>query len=1365
MIRAHGRAAPVEGSEIASPDTQTAPTPERLDEQVFACEASLTQEGLWFIDQVDPGRATYNIPVAFELEGRVNWPAFRDSVSDLVARHESLRTSFTARDGAPLQVISPTAGVDVEHVSLAGGSAGDFSPAALIKTEAERPFDLRVAPLLRVRAISVSEEQHFVTFVFHHIIADGWSIAVFFRELGETYSARTNGHPPSLTPVALDYADFSIWQRRRLTKELEETQLAYWRRALAGAPESIALPTDRPRPVRSSGAGSIEWYSIGAETTAILRELCRAEHTTMFMAILSAINVLLARHAGSYDVVVGTPMAGRVRQELENTVGFFANTLALRNTFAPDISFRELLRHARVSTLGAYQHADVPFHHVVGAVRPGRTGAAHPLFQVMCAFQSVPLALLQLPGLDVRQINVGSGTSKFDLLFEFQERRDAIDASLEYSTEQFDLTTIQRWMQRFVTLVDAAARTPDRPVAALAMLPTDERDEIQRWSTSDAAVSTEPAVAWVSIHGAFEQQVQQTPEATALVMGHQRMAYGDLSRRSNRVARYLARLGVKRGSAVGLCMNRSPDLVVALLGVLKAGASYVPLDPSYPSTRLKLMASDAGLNVIISVAAVPVDWTAESTRVVRLDSEWEAISQEPDAAFLVESSIRDLAYIMYTSGSTGRPKGVAMPHGPLLNLLQWQLTRSRSAAGSRTLQFAPISFDVSFQEIFATLCSGGSLVLVDDDDRRDPHRLAAVLRDQHVNRLFLPFVALQALCEAAHSSETIPGDLIEVITAGEQLQITPSLTAFFASLPRCSLDNQYGPTESHVVTAHRLEGRPNQWPTLPPIGRPITNAHVYVLDDRMAPQPIGVAGELYLGGDVLAQGYYGNPELTAERFIESPFEPGRRLYRTGDSARWRPDGTLEFLGRLDSQIKVRGHRVELGEIEAVICAAPGIEGAAVTTIGDEAGARRLVAYVVSLAGALDAEKLRQHLRAHLPEYMVPAIFVPIDRLPLTPSGKVDRRALPTPTDVAPAARSVSRPAQTTIERELAKIWAELLEVDQVGVDESFFEMGGHSLLAVKMFSRIHTTFGRSIPFSTLLQRPTVGELAKLLDTQSATRAQSSCVVPLRTGGSRPPIFFIHGLGNEVWTFVELAKTLDADQVVYGIQPVESTAGPVSLADMAEKYVEEIRSIVPDGPYVLGGFCSGAVTAFEIARQLRASGHTVDLLVVFDYWLDDTPVGIGGFLQNLGYWITEDLLHTSLRNNLGRIRSKLRQLRSHLLRRLGAKSTVVDVRDQLGMWRYPDHEVRRLRSFFDAMVAYHFVPYDGPIHVFRARTRRFWGRHPVPDMGWGRIATGTFKVEIVPGSHDTMFRAPFVNVLAARLNSVLRDVFDRRASPG
>ena len=1078
-----GRAAESESSappslvvNAAATEAATAPANRRSGE-VFVCDASLMQEGLWFIDQAAPLRATYNIPVAFELRGRVDWVAFQRAVDDLVERHGTLRTSFTARDGAPLQVISPASRVTVEYPVISDSPTGSAEVHALIQAEAEQPFDLAVAPLLRVKAFSLSDEKHLVSFVFHHIIVDGWSIGAFFKEFAAAYAARAAGRRPELPPVAVDYADFSIWQRQHLTNEVQEAQLDYWRETLTGAPDSLELPTDRPRPKLSSGGGWTEWFTIDAKTTTILRELCRREQTTMFMAVVSVIDVLLARHTGVYDIVVGSPMAGQVAQDVENTLGFFVNTLALRTRFSPDVTFRELLGRTRATTLGAYENADVPFSQVVGAVRPERVAATNPLFQVMCTFEAAPDELLSLPGLGVRPYKVSSGTSKFDLLFDFQEHREVIEATLEYSSDLFDVGAGQRWVQRFLTLAGAAARQPNVPVSALTLMPPAERDQIRQWSVAAAGEDSGPPRTWASLPDAFDQQAKQTPEASALVMGERAMTYGELRERSNRVARYLDRVGVARGHAVGLCMDRSFDLVVALLGILKAGAAYVPLDPNYPAQRLTLMAGDAALNVILADGTVKTDWADRAVRVVRLDADWPLISGKEAEPPQRDLSGADLAYIIYTSGSTGQPKGVAMSHAPLLNLLQWQLARSAAGRGARTLQFAPISFDVSFQEIFATLCSGGSLVLIDDDGRRDSQRLLSTLRDQHVNRLFLPFVALQALCEAAQSSGVMPGDLTEVITAGEQLQVTTSVTAFFASLPRCSLDNQYGPTESHVVTAHRLEGAPKSWPLLPPIGRPIANARAYVLDDRMTPVPIGVPGEIYLGGAVLAQGYYGKPELTAERFCFSPFEPGIRLYRTGDAARWRPDGALEFLGRLDSQIKIRGHRVELSEIEAILCTVPGIESAVVSVIGDDAVTRRLVGYVVSPAGSVDSETIRQHLRLKLPEYMVPAIFVGLDRLPRTPTGKIDRRSLPAPLPSVRELPPVERPADP-IEERIATIFRDVLNDGEVGRHDNFFDRGGHSLQVMRVLSRVRDLEGAEVTVQEFFAAPTVAGLAE-----------------------------------------------------------------------------------------------------------------------------------------------------------------------------------------------------------------------------------------------------------------------------------------------
>ncbi len=858
-------------------------------------------------------------------------------------------------------------------------------------------------------------------------------------------------------------------------------------------------------------------------------------------------------------------------------------------------------------------------------------------------------------------------------------------------------------------------------------------------------------------HGLFTRQAIGSPDAVALMLGPHSVTYEELNRRSNQLAHYLRRFGASRGTTVGICLERSVELIVAVLGVLKTGAAYVPLDPAYPQQRLAHMAQAANIVALVTSSRAQNPRPRGET-IVRLDLESPSIAAEPTTMTHVGSA-DDLAYVMYTSGSTGNPKGVAMPHRALLNLLAWQAGRSHVHAGARTVQFTPISFDVSFQEIFSTLCSGGTLVLAGDDVRRDPQQLLDLLARERVNRIFLPFVALQALCDMAAAAAARLPALTEVITAGEQLTITPSVTAFFTALPQCTLDNQYGPTECHVVTAHLLHGPPASWPALPPIGRPITNARIYLLDERRCAVPAGTPGEIHVGGVPLALGYYGRPDLTSERFVANPFVDGEVIYRTGDLGRWLPDGTIEFMGRIDDQVKVRGHRVEPGEIETAISRFPMIQAAAVAFVGTDAGLKRLVAYVVSRGGALDMRALRSHLEEQLPEYMVPDAYVQLASLPLSPAGKVQRRLLPPPADAVPP-RFASDPPTTATQETLVRIWREVLDHAHVGVRDDFFQLGGHSLTAARMFARLREEFGRGLPVSTLLQRPTIEQLADLLGSQPTP---VSSVVPLRTGGHKPPLFFIHGLDGEIWIFRDLAKHLGPDQPVFGIQYTGASPGsPVSIPELARSYIREIISVAPHGPILLGAYCLGAATAFEIAQECRRQGRRVALLAVFEHWFPDAeaPFTPAELAVNVPHWVKDEWLASSMQVNTRRLKGLagrvFRRMR-RLCRRAARSGHEEGARNRAGVSpEVPQEPVSRPWYVYEP---YEFTPYEGTVAVFRARSRDLLGPNVREDMGWRRIALGEFSMHTIPGGHTTMMLPPNAAILAERL----RDVIDAATS--
>lgn len=1136
------------GSDLVTNYVPTEQPGDIRDDDVFVCPASLTQEGLWFIDQLDPGRPTYNIPTAFELRGTVDWAVFQACIDELVARHESLRTGFASSDGTSLQVISLNARVEVQHIGLVCNDGRDAELRRLLQTEASTPFNLSTPPLLRVRTFGLDPARHVVSFVFHHIIADGWSLAVFFQELGQLYSALLAGRPSPLTPITLQYADYAIWQRERLTPEFTEAQLSHWREVLRDAPDAVELPTDRPRPVRPSGRGDTEWFAIDAETTRRLREVSRSEHVTMFMAIVTLIDILVARHTGEYDVVIGTPMASRTRQELEGTVGFFANTLVVRSTLSADLSFRDALRRVRAATLDAYEHADVPFHQVVGTVRPDRASAGNPLFQVMCAFQNVPNALFTLPDIDVEPLEISSATAKFDLLFEFQERATAIEGSLEYSTDLFDRATIDRWLQRLATLAESAVRLPDAPVFQLPLLPPDEQRQIAAWS----ATSVEPTGH--TVVDVFEQQALVSPMAPAVQFGDTTLSYRELNNRANRLARLLQARGIAPGERVGICLERSTDMAIAVLAALKAGAAYVPMDPAYPSDRLAFMADDADLKALLSDGGDAARALPDQSRILALDDCWAASASLSCDNLPVALSAADACFVMYTSGSTGRPKGVVMPHGPLANLIAWQL--ARGDRGLRTLQYGSLSFDVSFQELFSTWASGGQLVIIPESARRNADELLTIIRHERIERLFVPFIALQLLAETAVAKAAVPTTLKEVITAGEQLRVTPAIRALFAANPGCTLDNQYGPTETHVVTAHRLSGAPATWPELPPIGRPIANTQIELLDAKLQAVPIGVAGDLWIGGACLADGYWRRPDLTAERFVRRDVTGGSdRLYRSGDRARYTKDGAIEFLGRGDDQVKIRGFRVEPAEVEVILEKHPGVKQAAVVPRG-RAAALTLAAYYVAAEGANPTPaELREFLRAVLPDYMVPAAFVPLAVFPVTPSGKINRRGLPALDEVQDRHGETLSPPKNAIEEQLLAIWKDVLDLTSIGTHDSFFDIGGHSLAGVRVVARIAKNLGVALPMSTLFTTPTIAALAEVVGAE-ITGGQHAAPIVMTTVTGPHPLSFAQ---ERMWFIDQLSP----DSPVYNIidaLPLNGAADAVALRSTLATLVERHASL-------------------------------------------------------------------------------------------------------------------------------------------------------------------------------------------------------------
>jgi amino acid adenylation domain-containing protein len=1046
---------------------------------------SFAQQRLWFLEQLDPDNHAYRIPAAIRLQGKVSQKALGRSLEKVIRRHEILRTRFCSRAEGPVQMVA-----EADDFQMWTADASELPEheresemLRLVQIKIEQPFDLAAGNLIRAGLVKLAEEDHVMVVVMHHIISDGWSLDVLLREVTTQYEFEVNNRATTMGELPVQYGDYALWQREWLRGEVLETQLAYWREQLKGAETILDLPTDKVRPPVQTFAGAHESVMLPEALVQSVNRLAEEQGVTLFMILLAAFQTLVWRYTGQKQFLIGTPVANRRQEEIENLIGFFANTLVLRADISGNETFSDLLARVREICLGAYAHQDVPLEMLVEELQPDRDLSRSPLFQVLFVLQNAPLSRLELAGLTMTPMDVEKGTAIFDLTLSLAEAQGTLKASAEYNTDLFDRSTIQRLMGHFQVILEAVVKDPTQRVAHLPLLTEVERDQIfLQWNDTKG-----PDCDASCLSDLFERQAKETPEAVALISTAPigQLTYEELNNRANQLAHYLRRLEVGPETAVGICMKRSSEMMIAVLGVLKSGGAYVPLDPEYPRDRLAFMLEDSRATVLLTQQQLIDHLPDHQVRIVSLDSDWREIGRESEDDPRPLTTPDNLAYIIYTSGSTGRPKAVAMPHRPLVNLINYQ-TRLERLRAPRTLQFASLSFDVSCQELFSTWTAGGSLVLIDEEVRLDGRELERVLSQQQVERIYLPFVALQHLAEVVtESNSDLPLKLKEVITAGEQLKITKEIRALLSRLNDCRLENHYGPSECHVVSTFLMQGPVSAWPELPPIGGPITNTQQYVLDEWLQPVPVGVTGELYLGGASLARGYLNRADLSAERFIPDPFGAiaGQRLYRTGDLAKCRADGQVEFLGRRDTQVKIRGFRIELGEIETVLSGHQDVREVVVMVRTRDDQQKRLVAYWVAAGGPnrTSARQLRNYLQERLPAYMLPSAFVLLDKLPLTPSGKVDRGALPDPIPDPVMSESHDAEPRTPIEEIVMHLWCDVLGLERVGVGENFFDLGGHSLLATQVISRVRQQFRIEFPVRALFESPTIGELAEQIE--------------------------------------------------------------------------------------------------------------------------------------------------------------------------------------------------------------------------------------------------------------------------------------------
>jgi amino acid adenylation domain-containing protein len=1036
---------------------------------------SFAQQRLWFISQLQQDSAAYNMTGGVRMEGPLSVATLERAFDEIVRRHESLRTVIRQIDGEPVQVITSPPRFDLSKFDLRNVAEAEREAEAqrLLEREAHKTFNLEQGPLFRATLLLLSAQEHILLLNMHHIISDGWSKAILVRELLTLYEAFAGGQSFTLPELPVQYIDFAAWQREWLQGEVLDKQLSYWKEKLAGAPSLLELPTDRPRPPTQSFRGVRQPVVIPEALTESLRELGESENATLFMTLLAAFEVLLFRHAGQDDIVVGVPIKGRNKPELENLIGFFVNTLPVRIDLSGNPTFRELLGRVREAALGAYEHQDLPFEKLVDVTQLERDTSFSPLFQVMFHLDNIGAPAFALPGMRLTPLDADTGTSKFDLTVDLAESSTGLKGWLEYSTELFDDATIQRLSERFQVLLKAAVAAPDTPIAALPLLSPEENQLLVGINQTAEVFPHAPC-----LHQIFEAQVAQTPAAIAVRFEGQELTYAELNRRANQLAHRLLKLGVGAEVLVAICMEPSLDLPIALLAVLKTGAAYVALDPAYPRKRLSFILEETGAPVVLTQEGPADNQAFAGVEVIRLDRDVEVFATESTENPRSIVTGENLCYVTYTSGSTGEPKSAMLHHRGVRNRLLCGITEYQLGQGDVVLYKTPLTFDVSVWEIFAPLLSGACLLIAKAGGHQDPvYQLELLAREKVTHVDYVPTM-LEALLELDGLHDC---DSLKVVTVAREA-LTRGLRDRFYSQTKAKLYNLYGPTEASLAVTDwvcQAEGKER----LIPIGRPLSNVRIYILDKHLQPVPIGVAGELHIGGVAPGRGYLKRPDLTADKFIPDALSEtgGERLYKTGDLARYRSDGAIEFLGRLDHQVKIRGMRVEPSEVEASLCQHPAVREAVVLAQKITAGNKSLVAYVVSKQEPLPtSDELRNYLIQKLPEYMVPAAFVVLSELPLLSNGKLNRRALPRPKKLLSQPEAVYMPPESDLEQTIASIWQQVFNIDRVSIHTNFFDLGGNSLLMSKVHSKLRAAVKSDIQVIELFKHSTIHSLAKYL---------------------------------------------------------------------------------------------------------------------------------------------------------------------------------------------------------------------------------------------------------------------------------------------
>lgn len=1295
---------------------------------------SIAQERLWVLEQLHSGTAAQNVARGLRCRERIDQHVLEVALNAIQQRHEILRTVARAVDGVPLQFVQPVPAVtwdivDLRHLPQTEREAQFLS---LAERTAADPFDLTRGPLFRATVFQLSESGTALLLVAHRIVCDRISLNVLLGELLSRYAAGLNGSPYVQSDNPLQYRGFAAGGT------VSQEQLSFWTRTLADAPSSIDLPVDHARPALQTFRRAKQSIRIEPALVEQLRNLCQSRDATLFSTLLAAFNILLSRYSRQCDLVIGTRVSGRARPELQNIVGPMENMLALRIDLSGEPTFNEALQRVNKAVAQALSHQDVPFEMIVRQLRLERDMSRHPLFQVMFTLQDAAACSFEMPA-GISVLDVEDPGESFDVSVEFSEREEKLEGIFSYNPDLFDASTITRMMGHFRILLEGAVKDPGIQISRMPMLSDAERRQLLvEWNDTRVPYPTN-----VTLHKLIEEQIEKAPDSVAVIAEPERLTYRQLNERANQLAHHLQKSGVGPDVLVAVCAERSLELVIALLAILKAGGAYVPFDPEYPKDRLETMLRDANPPVVLTQAHLLDRLPEGANSIFFLDRDWPSLSSESTENMPPTASGKNLAYAIYTSGSTGKPKGVPNVHEGIVNRLLWMQDMYQLTQKDRVLQKTPFSFDVSVWEFFWPLLTGATLVMARPGGHRDPAYLVNLIAEQEITTLHFVPSMLSIFLESSGLERC--RSVRQVFASGEALPF--ELQQRFFERLGAELHNLYGPTEAAVdVTYWRC--RSNSEQSIVPIGRPIANTKIYILDGNLQPVPIGVSGELHIGGIGLARGYLNRPDLTAEKFIPDPFSeaPGARLYKTGDLARFLADGNIEYLGRIDHQVKLRGFRIELGEIEAVLGECAGILQAAVIVREDNPGDKRLVAYVIAAPGKqVDVENLRTALKDRLPEYMVPSRFVLVEAFPMTTSGKVDRKALPAPPLERGGASLVA--PRNELESKLASLFSRVLSLTSVGVTDNFFDLGGHSLLAGRLLAQVKEATGRQIPLSALFRGATVESLARLIEQESEA-GSDPVIMEIQHGESdRLPFFAIVPPGEESLGYAMLARHMGPDQTVYKIQghtPVTHGKRPYSEEEMlalTNEYVAAMKSVQPRGPYCLGGLCDGTHIAEQIVLKLESQGDEVGLFAIFDTWV--LQHSQNRWLWKLSYY--GQRLREMKKLSVGeRLASYKRVAENKVQNLVGSKSARTDW--QHAYWP-EDFTPARFRA---------------PVILFKRPKQPFYYIDD-PQMGWGKRSATGVEIHEVDFSHVEILREPHVRIFGKDLAECIARVSSARST--